>query len=52
MTKIDCIQIVESIRSNKLVLEKQHAIKQAYESDDIWEKCVLFRKYTSPQSTD
>lgn len=52
MTKIDCIQIVESIRSNKLVLEKQQAIKQAYESDDIWEKCVLFRKYTSPQSTD
>ena len=52
MTKIDCIHIVESIRSNKLVLEKQHAIKQAYESDDIWEKCVLFRKYTSPQSTD
>ena len=52
MTKIDCIQIVKSIRSNKLVLEKQQAIKQAYESDDIWEKCVLFRKYTSPQSTD
>ncbi|MDA9234649.1 hypothetical protein N9P18_02045 [Polaribacter sp.] len=52
MTKIDCIQIVKSIRSNKLVLEKQQAIKQAYESDDIWEKCVLFRKYTSPQSND
>lgn len=52
MTKIDCIQIVQSIRSNKLVLEKQQAIKQAYESDYIWEKCVLFRKYTSPQSTD
>jgi hypothetical protein len=50
--KIDCTQIVENIRSNKLVLEKKQAIKQAYESDDIWEKCVLFRKYTSPQSTD
>jgi len=52
MTKIDCNKIVEDIRSNKLVLEKKQAIKQAYESEDIWEKCVLFRKYTSPQSTD
>ncbi|MDC6467597.1 hypothetical protein OAW63_01260 [Flavobacteriaceae bacterium] len=52
MTKIDCNQIVEAIRSNKAVLDKQQAIKQAYESDDMWEKCVLFRKYTSPQSTD
>jgi hypothetical protein len=52
MAKIDCALIVEDIRSNKLVLEKQQAISQAYESDDIWEKCVLFRKYTSPQSTD
>ena len=52
MMKIDCTEIVEGIRSNKLVLEKQQAIKQAYESNDIWEKCVLFRKYTSPQSTD
>ena len=50
--KIDCIQIVEEIRSNKLVLVKKQALKQAYESKDIWEKCVLLRKYTSPQSTD
>lgn len=50
--EIDCSQIVEEIRSNKLILEKNQAIKQAFESDDIWEKCVLLRKFTSPQSTD
>ena len=52
MIKINCTQIVENIRSDKFVLEKKQAIKQAYESDNIWEKCVLFREYTSPQSTD
>lgn len=52
MTKIDCIKIVKEIRDNTILKEKKQALKQANESDDIWEKCVLLRAYTSPQATD
>lgn len=52
MNKIDCHQIVQEMRSNKYAQEKASAKVQAENSDDLWEKCVLLRAYTSPQSTD
>lgn len=52
MSKIDCKKIVEELRSDNYVQKKVKALKQIYLSNDLWEKCVLLRKYTSPQSTD
>lgn len=52
MEKINCNQIVEDLRDKKHLKEKKDAIKQAKDSKDLWEKCVLLRVYTSPQSTD
>src|SRR5690554_1760123 len=51
MDKIDYLKIVKDLRKNK-VNEKKKALIQAKESDDILEKCVLLRMYTTPQSTD
>jgi hypothetical protein len=52
MKKIDCEEIVKGLRGNKYLAEKVDAIEQAKKSKDLWEKCVLLRVYTSPQSTD
>ena len=52
MKKIDCNKIIDDIRNNKDKELKRNAINQAYNTNDLWEKCVLLRKYTSPQSTD
>lgn len=52
MKKNDCEEIVKGLRGNKYLEEKIEALEQAKASKDLWEKCVLLRVYTSPQSTD
>lgn len=52
MSKIDCNQIVNELREENNVEIKSKAIDQAKKSTDLWEKCVLLRKFTGPQSIE
>ena len=52
MGRIDCNEIAKELRDENRIEIKKKALKQAEESQDLWEKCVLLRKFTSPQSTD
>ena len=52
MLKIDCDKIAKDLRDENNIEIKKKAIKKAEESKDLWEKCVLLRKFTSPQSTE
>lgn len=49
---INCYKIIKDIRENKLMLMKKQALKQAEFSNSLWEKCILLRAFTRPQSTD
>lgn len=50
MKKIDCEQLVLKLRNNELQNEVVNALNQAKLTNNLWEKCVLLRFYTSPQS--
>lgn len=50
--KIDCRELAKDLINESNSEYKKHALKQAKESSDLWEKCVLLRKFTTPQSTD
>lgn len=52
MKIINCAQLARDLinESNEEFAKK--AIIQAKESKDLLEKCLIFRKYTSPQSTE
>ena len=50
MSQIDCNSIVRKMRKNMFANESELiALKQAQNSNDLWEKCVLLREYTKPQ---
>jgi hypothetical protein len=48
--KIDCIKLVLDYRSGNQNNIEKRALKQCEESNDLWEKCVLLKFFTSPQS--
>ena len=52
MKKIDYKKIAKELKDKKHLEEKETALKQAKESTNLLEKCVLMRKFTSPQSMD
>jgi len=52
MKIIDCVQLAKDLINESSEDFAVKAIIQAKESNDLWEKCLIFRKFTSPQSTD
>lgn len=52
MKKIDYKKLAKELKDKKHLEEKATALKQAKESNNLLEKCVLMREYTSPQSMD
>jgi hypothetical protein len=52
MKVIDCVQLAKDLINESSEDFAAKAIIQAKESKDLWEKCLIFRKFTSPQSTD
>ena len=49
---INCKQIVKELINESSTTYKIEALKYAKKSTDLWKKCVILRKYTSPQSTE
>lgn len=49
---MDCKQIAKQLINESVTTYKLEALKYASQSTDLWEKCVILRKYTSPQSTE
>lgn len=49
---MDCKQIAKQLINESGKAYKLEALKYASQSTDLWEKCVILRKYTSPQSTE
>lgn len=52
MKVIDCVQLAKELINESSEDFSKKAIIQAKESENLWEKCLIFRKFTSPQSTD
>lgn len=52
MKVIDCVQLAKELINESSEDFAKKAIIQAKESENLWEKCLIFRKFTSPQSTD
>jgi hypothetical protein len=50
--KIDCVEIVKGLINESNAEYTAQSLKQARDSKILWEKCVLLRKFTTPQSTD
>jgi hypothetical protein len=50
--RIDCVEIAKGLINESNAEYTLSAMKQARESSNLWEKCVLLRKFTTPQSTD
>jgi hypothetical protein len=51
MGKFNYKQMVKEMRCDDTQTRKE-AIQHAYDSDNLLEKCVIFRKYTTPQSNE
>lgn len=49
--EINCYKLVKKLKSNDQKKIAENAIKKCEASKSLWEKCVLLRVFTSPQST-
>lgn len=49
--KIDCRELVQKLKSNHQKELTAQALSQCEAAELLWEKCVLLKVYTSPQST-
>lgn len=50
--KINCYKLVDQLKLTQQTGQTKNAIKQCEVADSLWEKCVLLRVFTSPQSTE
>jgi hypothetical protein len=51
MKTVNCEQLARDLINESSEIFAKKAIIQAKESENLWEKCLILRKFTSPQST-